>query len=700
MGPRELLRAVHADEAGQSVVIVALAFTVLLGFGGLAIDGGRYYAERRFLQSAVDAAALGCVSRMNTGGTQTQAEEQGKTILRTYNLPGDPTGTGVVVSETPLYNTWFNLLGSADKRNLYDGVDAGPTDCRVAVQAALQTFFIRLFGIQSISVPANAHAVAKGGMLPVIVNRYKDPPGPSSTFIDYTKQETYQDSNPRTCYEGGYRVDPPGSSPPPVPIGTCPDAAEGTYTVDLAAGTVTCSVCLWGPETIIAGQGYNSTDSDFRGFIGLDIRDFSTVDLVTGQILHEFYNGADTMNQQQLKAQEAAYVNGGYPGPDLVEYIPGSNPVQKGLQVATMSGNSAGVVVSSFMQYARIGEKILVQIFDGQVREIPDFTVNAPSAIAMTSPMGPGAGGPVFRVGANQRFRENNDWVDLALLRDTFNNGANDDTPAGFHETSATFSPDTFTPAGGSGTQVTLQDLWLDGGVPTGIYSARIQGTGHAAPNPGGIVTSTHQTFVPINVGGVVKDFGMNLLSSTAEVATGETAVYAFTLTTGSGGAAWGNSAVSVALDRGTCASGYVALVALSGTTECVAATISASPDFVPRKNGPPTVTVSVPTSLIPVTTYTLVIRARGTNADGQPVVHVKPVSLAIGTSGGTASKYVNVQGYVAFLITSMSTNTVYGRAISGYYANPKDPALNLVRKAGLIPWEAAPCNDLGLPCP
>src|SRR3990172_1179275 len=101
MRPRELLRAVHADEAGQSVVIVALAFTLLLGFAGLAIDGGRYYAERRFLQSGVDATALGCAQKLTAGGRQTEAETRGKTILRPYNLPGDPTGTGVVVSDTP-----------------------------------------------------------------------------------------------------------------------------------------------------------------------------------------------------------------------------------------------------------------------------------------------------------------------------------------------------------------------------------------------------------------------------------------------------------------------------------------------------------------------------------------------------------------------------------------------------------------------
>lgn len=661
-------RKFAADEAGQSVVLVALAFTVLLGFGGMAIDAGRFYAERRFLQNAADASALACVAKLNAGGTQAQAEVQAKTILRTYNLPGDPTGTGVVISETPLYSTWFNASGAADKRNLYDGVVAGLTDCRVAIQASMQTFFVRLFGMQTISVPAMAHANSKGGMLPVVVNRYKDPPGPSSTFTDYVKQEAHQLANPNTCSENGG--------------GGCPDAAES----DLSC----TSGCLWGPETVIAGQGYQSSDSDFRGFIALDIRDFSSVD-ISGNPVHEYYNGADGMNANQLKAQEASYINGGYPGPDLVAYDPNASPTQKGLQIATMSGNSAGVLVSNFSQYMRVGEKILVQLFDGQVREIPDFTINPPSTVTATSPMGPGGTGPTFRVGANQRFREANDWVDLQLVRDTFNAGAGDDTPAALHEGSATFSPDTFTPSGGSGTQVTLRDLWIDSGLASGIYSVIIKGTGYQPPNPGGVELSTHQAWVPLNVGGVQRDFQMNFGATTAEVDPGTSATYSFTLTTGSSSQAWGTSAVSVAIDRGACAVGNVALVSVGGTTVCVNATVSASPDYVPKKNGPPTVTIAIPTTAVANGTYQLVVRARGTNSDGQPVVHVQPLSLAVGTTAGGSTKYVNVQGYVVFLITSMTSNTVYGRAISGYHANPNDPALNVAKKAGLVPWEVAP---------
>src|SRR5207248_3899073 len=45
-------------ERGQAIVFVALMIVVLIGFIGLAVDGGRLYWERRILQNSVDAAAL------------------------------------------------------------------------------------------------------------------------------------------------------------------------------------------------------------------------------------------------------------------------------------------------------------------------------------------------------------------------------------------------------------------------------------------------------------------------------------------------------------------------------------------------------------------------------------------------------------------------------------------------------------------
>src|SRR5690606_14248364 len=46
------------DDAGVSIVIVALSVVALLLFSALAIDGGRAYAQRRVTQNAADAAAM------------------------------------------------------------------------------------------------------------------------------------------------------------------------------------------------------------------------------------------------------------------------------------------------------------------------------------------------------------------------------------------------------------------------------------------------------------------------------------------------------------------------------------------------------------------------------------------------------------------------------------------------------------------
>src|SRR6185436_19895780 len=56
------------EDAGQTVVLVALMFTVLMGFAALGIDVGRFYSERRYIQDAVDSAALACAYKYASGG--------------------------------------------------------------------------------------------------------------------------------------------------------------------------------------------------------------------------------------------------------------------------------------------------------------------------------------------------------------------------------------------------------------------------------------------------------------------------------------------------------------------------------------------------------------------------------------------------------------------------------------------------------
>jgi hypothetical protein len=52
------MTAHHRSEKGQAIVLLALAVVALLGFAALAVDGSMVYSDRRFAQSAADAAAL------------------------------------------------------------------------------------------------------------------------------------------------------------------------------------------------------------------------------------------------------------------------------------------------------------------------------------------------------------------------------------------------------------------------------------------------------------------------------------------------------------------------------------------------------------------------------------------------------------------------------------------------------------------
>ncbi len=55
---RRKLTHTRSSQSGQAIVLIALAMIVLLGFMVLAIDGGKYYDQRRIAQNASDAASL------------------------------------------------------------------------------------------------------------------------------------------------------------------------------------------------------------------------------------------------------------------------------------------------------------------------------------------------------------------------------------------------------------------------------------------------------------------------------------------------------------------------------------------------------------------------------------------------------------------------------------------------------------------
>ncbi|MBS8266575.1 hypothetical protein DYI25_19310 [Mesobacillus boroniphilus] len=86
------IKGLLSEEKGQSLVLVAIFMVVLIGFAGLAIDGGRLYIAKSQLQKAVDAGALAgadiMVDGVNASGVfnHTDSETEAKVMaVKNYN---------------------------------------------------------------------------------------------------------------------------------------------------------------------------------------------------------------------------------------------------------------------------------------------------------------------------------------------------------------------------------------------------------------------------------------------------------------------------------------------------------------------------------------------------------------------------------------------------------------------------------------
>src|SRR5258707_1180278 len=291
--PRARVAAAHNEESGQTIVLVALLFVVLLAFAALSLDVGRFYAERRYLQNAVDSAALACARAYTTGGTAQTAWNAGDNILQKFNLKADPIGATLTYpgagdqisgyTAAPVYDQ--NIVSA---QNLTGGIlpIAAPLGCRVAITVNVDTYFIKLVqpNLTQIGMITKAYATSYGGFLPSVTYRYTNGPGPGNgdpnNFIGWTMQQgqDYQ----------------------------CTSTSDAGCTAATAASP--------GREHVIFGASAKATnDSSFRGYIGLDVRDFQTTDGSNNPI-HLAYNGVSpTASVNTLKSFEANWINAGYP---------------------------------------------------------------------------------------------------------------------------------------------------------------------------------------------------------------------------------------------------------------------------------------------------------------------------------------------------------------------------------------------------
>jgi hypothetical protein len=633
---------------GQVLVIFAITLVVLLAFAGLAIDLGRQNAQQRHLQTAADAGALAACRALINGASDGAASIQGRSVAR-INLEGSPVDVpgDIATDASRVYEDGH----AGDPAYLVSGVIVSGTTVRVAISSSVPTTLAQVVGVRELDTRARAKCTLQGGpAIPIVARRYVSAPGPGNGFTDYL-------ATAATSGNGG---------------------VDGTNVLGYD-GRTPASELEPGPTFDIYGPGAKaSNESAFRGFVALDVRNFQDL---TSRV---YYNGVMAgTTENTLKDKEGDYLLTGYPGP---MFPPVQTPASPDSQVAVLLGNDSPMVVGNFDDVFTVGDRMLLAVYNGTVMQIPDFAITPPSAVVLPSTTTSPVDGPNFTVSRNDAF---NSTVTLHL------HGDEDAVAIGHPEWDIVPDPSVTPPAAGdmneptwstnvfipdkNGTTVSMDDISTTA-IPAGIYTVWLEG------HSGNPYFQTRRAPVPVKVGGAQRDFSLANSTTNATIASmgGSATIPIYVSTSNASGLRWGTggSAVTLSVDD-------------DSFTDCALdpATIGAGQLTFSATSVTPSSTGSGALSNLTINSvglapgcYRFNVRAHGTNGDGQPVVHLQPITITVATTSSTGS-YVDIIGFAVFEVTSTDSNSIYGRAVSGVYADPHDPALRRAQRARLQPW-------------
>jgi len=634
-----------ARDRGQVMVIFAFAMVAITAAAGLAVDIGRFYSEKRFLQNAADAGALAVANALIRGESTTDADAEGRDVL-TRNLIGSPTGTTAVVATTPEYAPGH----AGEPEYLTSGILISGGDIRVAVRSDVSYTFGRVVGLGTAVVGGQARVKTVGDLLPIAVRHYINAPGPFAGAVSPCDGNTnhFQDlvATANTAC-----------------LGSTSDASLRTVPSPGSAYNAAApddDPVNHGPIIELVGQGASpSNAASFRGFVALDIRNFQ----YQSPPSNVFYNGVTAgTGANVLKAMEAAWVATGYPGPD---FPPVTTPPDPNDQVGIIDGNSTGVVVDAIDERYDPGAEILAAVYSGTVSSIPDFAY----AVATTT-----------TINTNQN-RDN--AISMSVTKNASFTGvvstsAFPDWGDPSHPWGTTLAPLTFSPSPLAPNGTVTWTTFNTSGAPQGVYTVWVQG--HSS-SP---VLLDHFYPVGISIGSINRDFSMSGGAAVLIASTGGTGTSNVTVSTPNNNGTYFGGTVNLSVEGGADANGVL--------PPGIGAVSVAPSSFTLNKGVSQTTTVTVNGGTLGPGVYSLTLRVTGTNSAGQPVTRLLPISVAIATAS-TTNEYVDILGFTTFRITcvpsapSCPANSVYGYAISGAYADMNDPALRRGQVARLVPW-------------
>jgi Flp pilus assembly protein TadG len=135
---RDPARGTQAD--GQILVIFALSIITLLGFAGLAIDGGSMFAQQRDQQTASDLAALAGANDFLINNSETTAETRARAVAQANGYLHASGGTVVDVVVTAAAGASVKVTITALHQNMMAGLLGMPTWTVTTTGTALAGF--------------------------------------------------------------------------------------------------------------------------------------------------------------------------------------------------------------------------------------------------------------------------------------------------------------------------------------------------------------------------------------------------------------------------------------------------------------------------------------------------------------------------------------------------------------------------------
>ena len=647
-------------------MLFAILLVVLLGFAGVAIDTGRVVAERRYTQTAADAGALAACRALIAGETDGTAATVAQQVMLA-NLQGSPSAATATIASPAVYAD-EDGSGGLDADELVSGIVVGGTTVRVAIASGVDTVLAQVVGVASIDTGARARCDLQGGpAVPIVVRRYANPPGPGTGFVDHLATA--------------------GTST----LGTVDPTNPRGYDVRVPAG----EDALAGPQFTIYGPNSKAhNDSSFRGFIALDVRNFEAADS------RVYYNGvAAGTTENTLKDLQGAYLAKGYRGPSIPAV---STPPNGDTQVAVLSGNSTSFVPQLFNDAFRVGDRLMLAVYDSTVMEIPDFSINPPVEISLPSTTVVPVDGPTIEISRNDDFHST---VTLSMRGDAAA------AATGFPEldilpdppvtpptagdmSEPVWSPNVFEPDR-SGTPVVLEDIQTNA-VPPGIYTVWMEGESGDPYNQNRQVPVAVRIQTDANNDGdyndggdvkVTRDFSLdNSVLDGSAAALGGTISLPLRVSTGNGTANWGSgpdaeTAVTLSWDTDS-----LTTCSLDPRSIGIGSIGFSATSVTPTTGTGASSTLTINTAGLAQGCYLFTIRARGTNSNGQPVTHLETVRFTVATTA-SSGQYVDVIGFAIFQIDAIGGNDIVGHAVTGIAADPNDGTLRRAQRSRLVPW-------------